>query len=229
LRILDLQEIYGFCINEGGTDMISLRFANNINNNLFDKFINQPKSLIGYKWNEHKYELIDHLDSKHILILTFLFNKNIFYSKIVEIRGGFGNMRRLCNNIISYETWDIVDIPHMLELQKYYLKNEIGDISKINFIDAHLNKKYEYNEIDLVIGTHSVSEFSWYIFINYFNNVISKSKYFYFGFNKNCPSPELINMKLRYILNNGFILEDKFEYTEPLGANVSYCLYKNIK
>ena len=138
-------------------------------------------------------------------------------------------MRRLCNNIISYETWDIVDIPHMLELQKYYLKNEIGDISKINFIDAHLNKKYEYNEIDLVIGTHSVSEFSWYIFINYFNNVISKSKYFYFGFNKNCPSPELINMKLRYILNNGFILEDKFEYTEPLGANVSYCLYKNIK
>lgn len=223
------RDIYGFCVNGGNIDNQALGFANNINNNLCDKFMNQPKSLLGYKGNEKEYVKVDDLDSKHILMLTFLFNKQTIYGRIVEIGGGFGNMCRLSNNIISYETWDIVDLPHMLELQRYYLKNEIEDILKINFIDAHSNKNYENTEIDLVIGTHSVSEFSWEIFYNYFQNIISKSKYFYYGYNKNCPNPQLINMKLNYIVNNGFVLEDKFDYAEhPHGANVSYSIYKNI-
>lgn len=223
------RDIYGFCINVGNIDNQALGFANNINSNLCNKFINQPKSLLGYKGNEEEYVKVDDLDSKHILMLTFLFNKKINYGKIVEIGGGFGNMCRLCNNIISYETWDIVDLPHMLELQKYYLENEIKDISNINFIDAHSNKNYDNTEIDLVIGTHSVSEFSWEIFYNYFQNIISKSKYFYMGYQKYCPDPVLINKKVEYILNNGFVLEDKFDYTEhPHGANVSYSIYKNI-
>jgi hypothetical protein len=80
----------------------------------------------------------------------------------------------------------------------------------------------------LVIGTHSVSEFSWDIFINYFNNVILKSKHFYMGYNKNCPDPTLIKNKLIYILNNGFTILKKFDYTEiPYGANVSYTLFIN--
>lgn len=222
------ENIYAFCINEGGTDIHSLNYAKQINNELYEKFINQPKSLIGYKDNEHKYIKLDDLDSKHILHLTFLFTKlNINnYDRIVEIGGGFGNMCRLCNNIISYNNWDIVDLPHMLELSNYYLQNEIQNTSKINFINAYSDIKY--NTIDLVIGTHSVSEFSWDIFYNYFQNIISKSKYFFIGYNKNCPSPELINKKISFIFNNGFKLVDKFDYTETQGANVSYSLFKNI-
>ena len=225
------RDIYGFCVNEGNTDEQALNYARNINNNLCNSFLNQPKGLFGYKGHENKYIKIDDLDSKHILMLTILLDNNTTnYSKVVEIGGGFGNMCRLSNNIISYDSWDIIDLPHMLELQSYYLKNEIEDISKINFIDAHSNKNYTNNTVDLVIGTHSVSEFSWDIFINYFNNVISKSKYFYYGYNKHCPNPELINMKLNYILNNGFTFIKGFDYTEiPHGANVSYTLLINNK
>ena len=221
------RNIYGFCINEGDTDYLSLNFASKINNELYEKFKNQPKSLIGYEENENKYVKLDDLDSKHILQLTFLFNKlNINnYDRIVEIGGGFGNMCRLCYNIISYNNWDIVDLPHMLELSNYYLDNEIQNTSRINFINAYSDIKYD--TIDLVIGTHSVSEFSCDIFYNYFQTIISKSKYFFFGFNKNAPSTGLINLKIRFILDNGFKLVDKFDYTESLGANVSYCLFNN--
>lgn len=225
--------IYGFCINEGDTDNQALDFASKINNELCEKFKTQPKSLIGYEGNENKYVKLDDLDSKHILQLTFLFNKlniNNFdinnFDRIVEIGGGFGNMCRLCNNIISYNNWDIVDLPHMLELSNYYLRNEIQNTSKINFINAYSDIKYD--TIDLVIGTHSVSEFSWDIFYNYFQTIISKSKYFFIGYNKNCPSPELINLKIKFILDNGFKLVDNFDYTEhPYGANVSYGLFYN--
>jgi hypothetical protein len=70
-------------------------------------------------------------------------------------------------------------------------------------------------------------------FYNYFQKIISKSKYFFIGYNKNCPSPELINKKISFIFNNGFELVDKFDYIEIginkcLGANVSYTLFKNI-
>jgi putative sugar O-methyltransferase len=162
--------------------------------------------------------------------LTFLLNNNTnHYNKIVEIGGGFGNMCRLSNNIISYNSWDIIDLPHMLELQKYYLEHELKDISKINFIEAYSNKNYINTDIDLVIGTHSLSEFSMDVFYNYFKNVVVNSKYFYFGYNKNCPSPNLINLKLKCILNNGFILEKNIDYTEiPHGAQVSYSLFKNL-
>jgi hypothetical protein len=227
-RSLSNRDIYGFCINLGGIDNQALSMAKEINNELYIKFINQPKGLTGYKDNQNEYLKLDDTDSKHIFILTYLFNNNkVLYNKIVEIGGGFGNMCRLCNNIISYNSWDIIDLPHMSELQKYYLENEIKDISKINFINTTQKIEYE-NTIDLVIGTHSVSEFSWDIFINYYVNVISKSKYFYMGYNKYCPSPDLINMKIDYILKNGFILERNFDYTEiPHGANVSYSLFKN--
>lgn len=221
---------YGFCMNEGGFDGQAINYAMNINKDLCAKFMNQPKSKIGYE-DKDKYVKIDDSDSKHILILTFLFNDATDkYKKIVEIGGGFGNMCRLCNNIITFTQWDIIDIPHMLELQKFYLENEIApsEVSQINFIDAYSNKKYE--NLDLVIGTHSVSEFSWEDFVNYFNNVIANSKYFYMGYNKMCPSPFLINKKLEFIYSNNFILEKNFDYTEiPHGAHVSYTLFKNKK
>jgi len=222
------RDIYGFCINEGDIDNQSLSYADTVNKNLCNLFLQQPKSLIGYKGHENEYVKIDDLDSKHIFFLTYLFDgTDLSFNRIVEIGGGFGNMCRLSNNIVKYDNWDIVDLPHMLELQKFYLENEIKDISKISFINAHESIFYK-NTIDLVIGTHSVSEFSWDIFLNYFNCIISKSTYFYMGYNKYCPDPILISNKVDYILNNGFKIIKSFDYTEiPHGANVSYTLFKN--
>ena len=69
------RDIYGFCINVGNRDEQALKFAVNINKELYSKFIFQPKSVVGYKGNEEKYEAIDDLDSKHIMQLTFLLMK----------------------------------------------------------------------------------------------------------------------------------------------------------
>jgi hypothetical protein len=224
-----MRHLYGFCINEGGVDNQALDYAKEINSELCHKFIDQPKGLTGYKDNEEKYLKLDDLDCKHILQLTFLFNHyNSRCNQIVEIGGGFGNMNRLCKNIIDYTNWDIIDIPHISLLQKYYLENELNDISNVHFIDTNNTIDYKNVPIDLVIANHSLSELSWDYFYFYFNNVIKYSNHLYFGFNKFCPSKELIDKKIEYIETNGFILEKKFEYTEhPHGANVSYSLYKH--
>ena len=166
--------LYNFCINGGTIDNESLNHARNINKELFEKFMNQKKKgLTGYKGIEDKYEEFDDLDSKHILILTILFNTNIDFKNIVEIGGGYGNCIRLSENIIKYDKWQIVDLQYVLDLQTYFLKNEIGDISKIEFTDGP-NNNYEFkkNDIDVVIAIHSLSELSWENFINYMDYII---------------------------------------------------------
>ena len=60
-------------------------------------------------------------------------------------------------------------------------------------------------------------------------NVVSKSKYLFLGYNKTCPSPFLINKKLNYIKENGYIKINNFNYKEKTGANVSYTLFKNTR
>jgi len=60
-------------------------------------------------------------------------------------------------------------------------------------------------------------------------NIVIHSKYLYLGYNKKCPSPFLINKKLNYINENGYIKINNFDYTEKQGANVSYTLFKNTR
>ena len=222
------RNLYGFCINEGGIDQQSIDYAMEINKELCSTFMRQPKSLVGYKDNEEKYLPIDDLDSKHISQLTFLMNNNsIQYNQIVEIGGGFGNMARLSKNIVPYNQWDIIDIPHMSELQKYYLENEIKDISNFRFLSAYSNSNYSNLPIDLVIGTHSLREFALDDFLTYFNNVIKYTKYLYLGYQTYNPSVDLIQRKLDCLLSNGFVVEKTINYIEKQGANVTYTVFKN--
>ncbi len=155
-------------------------------------------------------------------------NYNFSNINIVEIGGGYGNCIRLINNIIYYKKYTIIDLPYMLELQKYFLKNEINNIENIEFING-LNNLYDYSKmnINLVIATHSLSELDYSKFIYYMNNVVNKSLYFYYGYNKNCPSKKLIDKKLEYILNNNYIIINSYEYTEKTSAEVKYILFKN--
>ena len=164
--------IYSFCINGGTIDQESLNNAKEINESLYNRFMNQKKKkLTGYKDIEDQYEEFDDHDCKHILILTILFNNNIDINNIVEIGGGYGNCIRLVNNIIDYEKWEIIDIPHMLTLQKYFLENEIEDISKLKFTNAYEILEYKHSNIDLVIATHSLSELDWKDFIAVSNSI----------------------------------------------------------
>lgn len=226
------RDLYGFLINTGGKDTQALNFAKDININLYNEFCNKKKSLVGYKNIENIYCKIDDLDSKHIFILTFLFNEiGNEHNKIIEIGGGFGNILRLMEETIKFNEYNIIDIPHIIELQKFYLKNELSNntLKKINFYDCHTSNIIINEEIDLVLGLHSLSELSWDFFKKYFDDIITKSKYLFLSLNKNCPSPFLIKKKLDYIVNNNFKIQKKFEYTEyPHGAHVLHVLFKRI-
>jgi hypothetical protein len=221
------RKVYGFCINEELADDHSLGLSREINAELTEQFMKQPKGLTGFKGHEDKYTPIDDIDGKHILQLTFLFNTKRSYNHIVEIGGGYGNMARLCNNIVQYTQWDIIDIPHMSEIQEFYLKNEIKDVSKFRFLSAYSNVEYSKAPIDLVIATHSLSELAIDDFCNYFNNVIKYSKFIFYGFNVSCPSPALIQTKFNYLLENGFVVENVYQYKERQGADVVYALLKS--
>jgi len=98
----NMKDLYGFLINNGGKDIQALNYAKDININLYNEFCNKNKSLIGYKNIENMYCNIDDLDSKHIFILTLLFNEiGTEFNKIIEIGGGFGNILRLMQDTIS--------------------------------------------------------------------------------------------------------------------------------
>ena len=129
------------------------------------------------------YSDIDDLDSKHIFILTLLFNEiGTEFNKIIEIGGGFGNILRLMEDTIKFKEYNIVDIPHIIELQQFYLKNELSNntLKKINFFDCYKSNIIINEEIDLVLGLHSLSELSWDFFKKYFDEIIIKSNiYFY--------------------------------------------------
>jgi len=226
------RHVYGFIINNGDVDKQALNFSKKINISLYNDFYNKEKSLIGYKNIENQYHRVDDLDSKHIFILTFLFNElGKELNNIVEIGGGFGNILRLMDGVIKFNNYEIIDIPHIIELQKFYLQNELNTntYKKINFLDCYKDDIKPKKDIDLIIGMHSLSELSWDFFKNYFDNIIVNSKYLFLSLNKNCPSPLLIKKKINYIINNNFKIKKKFEYIEiPHGANVAHILFEKM-
>ena len=56
-----------------------------------------------------------------------LMNKNVptneIPKNIVEIGGGYGNWLHI-NTIHNFDKWTILDLPHILKLQKWYLENQ---------------------------------------------------------------------------------------------------------
>jgi hypothetical protein len=82
----------------------------------------------------------------------------------------------------------------------------------------------EHKSYDLVIGTHSLSEFSFDIFYSYFKKIISKTKYFFYCYHNTSPSIDLISAKLD-------IIKTKFKPIVSIlseGGNVTNCLYEAI-
>lgn len=201
--------IYQFILNnDPNPDGEALTVAYRVNTPLFVKYLTIPKPCLGYASNTGIYTQCDNLDSRHIMMATILVDvlqktSNIPNVKhVVEIGGGFGNWARLhtAGGDIKFDKWTIIDIPHVSDLQQWYLKQTLTpeDFKKIEFV-----KTTEYEEwlkgenaknIDLVIGSHSLSEFSYEIFLGYLP-LIKKTKFLFYGYHKDQPHPFLIHDK----------------------------------
>ena len=190
--------LFGFTLAGGPPDNEAIEIAKGIDSDLYTKyFINHLKTVekLGYgssvdstNWN---YECND---SRHIMMSICLFSniKSIENARIVEIGGGFGNFLRVNYNLQKFKSWDIIDLPHIGELQKWFLQKSHVPSGVYNIISADSTPSFES---DIVIGTHSLSELSWDIFAQYFACIVKRTTYLLYSYHVTRPSEPLIRRK----------------------------------
>lgn len=140
--------------------------------------------------------VIDGVESRQILLMTWLLhNLGTDLGDVVEYGGGYGNCLRLIEGIATYKSWTIVDLQHILDLQMWFLENSNINTDKVNFIG---NNTILDLYPELVIGTHSLSEFSMQDFTRYFES-IKHSKWLFYASHVTAPDRDLLQSKLRII------------------------------
>lgn len=216
--------VYGF-IDNGDTppDMEADTIARKLNMELYRTYkdVLRFRKQIGYGNSTPLYGDYNNLDSRHVMMFVVLFsNIKETINTVVEIGGGFGNWLTLNQHIPK---WTIIDLPHVGDLQRWALTQQDVDPSKYELISAFKYDEWAFNtdQHDLVIGSHSLSEFSLEIFAEYFEKVISKAKYFFYAYHNTRPTPQLINAK-RVMINTKF---DLVVNVPSEGGNVSNCLF----
>ena len=199
--------VYWFANNgDNPPDNEAIDIAKRINPNLYEKYLEQVKmqKIVGFGDSIPNYGSYSELDSRHIMMSVILFTHlKEPVKNIVEIGGGYGNWYRINEKIQDFEKWFIIDLDFLNILQKWYL----GLYETNKKYTILCNKDYsELNnhEIDLTIGSHSLSEFSFDIFKEYYENVVKKTKYLFYSYHKTQPSKDLIDLKLE-IINQDFI------------------------
>jgi hypothetical protein len=188
-----------------GPDYEALGRAASFDVDLCARYMKRPKSTLGYA-DEAQYQRWDAIDSRHIMMSTFIFGSRAWPAgiRIVEIGGGFGNWVRLNHSIIDYASWTIVDLAFMSRLQRWYLEREVGPLAdlKVELVDSETYPEWNrlsFDGADLVIGAHSLSELDWATFCEYFDSVVSKAPVFFYATQRARPSVELVNRKLERI------------------------------
>lgn len=196
-----MKDIYHFILpHNTPAEQNILDIGKNLNTKLFEQFIKVPKPNLGYT-NDTPYQELDVNDCKHITISTIIFTYCKYISTIIEIGGGYGNLVRLNEPIVPYKKWSIIDLPFVCNLQRWYLDRVLINPKKIDIISAYEYINYVEKEgiVDLVIATHSLSELSWDDFIEYFDNLLVNTRYFFYSTHTfNCGA-ELLQRKLNHI------------------------------
>jgi len=218
------RDIYGFTENmDVPPDEEAIRLAQDINTTLYNEYVSllNGRKAVGYDGSSNTYASYNNLDSRHIMMSVFLFTRLPEpISTIIEIGGGYGNWF-FVNRNQPFTSWTTIDLPHVGQLQQWYLREINVDTSRWHSVSA-----YDYSDyvkpVDLIIGTHSLSELAFPIFYDYFQKVILNSKYLLYCHHIRLPSPELISAKQK-LIESQFTLIDSF-ISE--GGCVANCLYK---
>ena len=191
------RDIYGFIENmDVPPDEEAVAIAQWINRDLYASYLRvlEGRKAVGYDRSGSTYSAYNNLDSRHIMMSVFLFTRlPESISTIIEIGGGYGNWLYLNQNQ-PFTSWVTIDLPHVSELQKWYLKETGVNTDRWASVSAYDYDAYS-KPVDLVIGAHSLSELSFSIFYDYFQKILMHAKYFYYCYHMTFPSPELISAK----------------------------------
>lgn len=223
------KELYGFIDNgDAPPDIEADTIAKLVDPSMYEMYKELLKTRVklGYANSTSIHSDYTNLDSRHIMMFVILF-KNIpqHIDSIIEIGGGFGQWLSL-NKHRSFRKWTIIDLPHVSLLQKWYLEKQGVPSSLYETVSA-----FDYDgwnsgaTYDVVIGSHSLSEFSMDVFLSYFNKIVMKCTYFFYCYHNSAPSRNLIQMKLS-------IIHTKFTPIASIiseRGNVTNCLYEAIR
>lgn len=202
-----------------GPDYEAIGIAAMTDLRLCSMYLSKPKSTLGYAHKE-EYVPIDMIDSRHIMMSTLIFSKiGRKVGRILEIGGGWGNWFRLNEGIIDFKHWDIVDLPFVTELQRWYLaqtayNRELYSVYRTD--DISNGEKY-----DLIIAAHSLSELSLEAFTDYFENVLSKTRYVFYATHVSLPSTELVRAKIE-MLGSKFDRLSETYHCDRQAVNILY-------
>jgi hypothetical protein len=218
----DHPELFHFIMSprhQESPDGGSLALAYQLNPEVYEYLFDVGPSMLG-----NGSTMLDGAESRHILMLTYLIT---FIGKewgnVVEIGGGYGNFARLVDGFVAYDKWTIIDLDYISDLQKWFHQTLIPDAT--NIIYRHSNDEIDGLEPTLVIGTHSLSEFSLDDFIRYYNEVIQYSTWFFYVSQAALPSKELLTNKLDIICKD-FSLEHTRRYEDD--ASILY-IFKRME
>jgi hypothetical protein len=221
-------DVYHFVTAVGaqmdGPDLEALGIAVSTNPKLCVDYMGRKKSFLGYASPAH-YRPWDVVDSRHIMMSTIVFSAlGRAVGDIVEIGGGFGNWARLNETVVNYRKWTIIDMCFVIGLQRWYLAQDLREPDKVEFVDLEAYPRWREHQVehDLVIGAHSLSEFAWTTFVDYFENVLVKSKHLFYATHLRLPSKELVEMKLQKIQTRF----DRVKTVPSEGGAVANILYR---
>ncbi len=184
-------------------DQEALDISKSIDSVLFEAYLKKEKPLTGYS-NKDCYVPLDEIDSRHIMMSSIIFSKlGTQVDNIVEIGAGFGNWVRLNHGIINYNSWTMIDLEFVTKLQKWYVNQTVRNTSNIHYISSDTEQYNKWIEnpitIDLVIGAHSLSEFSLPVFETYYNDILAKTKYLFYATHNTKPAKSLVVEKLKML------------------------------
>lgn len=176
----------------GSCNIDGLYKAKIFNNDIFKTIINND----GFD-NIIDTLTIDFIRSQHYILSTYLLN--FIHGKqelnIMEIGGGFGNMRRILSKYMDINSYTIFDINNCLQFNKSFLKTHSNNYDlvedqlylhrgfyniSIDFRETFIDNFLEKKNIDVLIATHSLSELDIDEFNWYFDNIVKKSKIFFY-------------------------------------------------
>ena len=145
---------------------------------------------------------------------TIRYIKNVFematllqdtaVSRVVEVGGGYGGLCKTLSVVCDFDEYILVDLPEAVEVQRKYLSCFPELFAKCKFISC--DDLEEIKDVDLFISNYALSECDYDTQVNYYDKLISNSKFAYIIYN-------LVNFNDYYY--NKFVetMSETFTYT----------------
>lgn len=139
---------------------------------------------------------------------------------IVEIGGGYGGLCLILSRLVDWDQYTLIDLPETCLLVDKYLSNFPDIKDKVKTIPCDRVDKENFSKIDLAIAINSLSECDLETQLNYFDKIISKSKFSYIV--RNPDTQERMNHHKQTIdsLPDNFLVDDSNRVEEWYSSNI---------